>query len=342
MGKGRWFAWLLLLVMIFAGCGTEAEVVTSEITFEEESESQPESEVVEVESESEPLRVPVPFETVCYRVGGRRELLTEDPVLLRSVEDIQTITWGKEAFLWDYEKQANENWEDVDFFSMEDLGKEQFDEAFFEKHDLFLIPTMTGSGMYTVRVTDLLYVPATDSYELNYQSENRYWAVDEGTGAWLMMVTVEKGIFQQNGENALPEVRGTYMNIPYREEGYTQDGRHGVSMEMTFDQGELYPLTDGETGEYGISVYHYDEGKSTKICYFENGFTPAPAAVEQEITLADGRTVNVGYNEEGAWIWVDFRHESGCYWAVNQGVDPVRSRVLLPCILRAQIGPKNQ
>ncbi|MBR4866129.1 MAG: hypothetical protein IKU11_05555 [Clostridia bacterium] len=40
MGKGRWIVWLLLLVMTFAGCGTEAEVITSEIAFEEESESQ--------------------------------------------------------------------------------------------------------------------------------------------------------------------------------------------------------------------------------------------------------------------------------------------------------------
>ena len=40
MGKGRWIAWLLFFVMTLAGCGTETEVVTSEITFEEESESQ--------------------------------------------------------------------------------------------------------------------------------------------------------------------------------------------------------------------------------------------------------------------------------------------------------------
>jgi len=336
MGKGQWIVWLLLLVITLAGCGTEAEVVTSEIVFEEESESDSitvESEN-EAESESNPPRVALPFETVSYRVSGG-DFYNEDPVLIRSVEDFQTIAWGKEEFLWDYEKQANvENWEDIIFFSVESLGENQYDETFFENHDLLLIPTTTGSGMYTVRVTDFMYVPESDSYEVNLRTENKYFAVTEDVGVWLGILEVEKGLLNPSKKEKNYSIQAVHVNVDQMIYGESPDGINGVRVLS----GAFEPWKDETSGTYGLIYNAYWYQGTVKIAYHQNGFEPPAAFKKQTLQASDGRVITVGYDEDGTWLWMDFGHVSGCYGATNEGLRPIEAREWFQTVLRTDIG----
>ncbi|MBE6998726.1 MAG: hypothetical protein E7428_00890 [Ruminococcaceae bacterium] len=348
MGKGRWLAWLLLLVMTLAGCGTEAEVVTSEITFEEESESDSISIESENEPESEsevvPLRVPMEFEAKSYLVNGS-DFWDNDPVVIHSVEELKNLFWSKDVLVWDpnYEAEGEWDWESIPKFSVQALDEEGYDELFFETKDLFLIPAYAGSGSFDVRVAEFLYIPESASYEVYINTESDSWGYNTGTGSWLMAISVEKGLMD-NGEGLQPFViRGAHVNLPYTAEGYTADGKHGVSIQMSYEHSwDVQPLADETAGEYGVLINGWFAESNPRVCYFENGFSPEPAEMQQEMTLSDGRVVVVGYDAKGVWKWVDFRDVSGCYGAVNSWSDGMDSRILLPYVLRAELGPRKE
>ena len=364
MGKGRWIVWLLLLMMTLAGCGTEAEVVTSEMTFEEESESEPEREVVfeeesetgereitesEVELEGKlPLRVSVDFEAKCFFSGSGSVYEEYKPVVLHSSQELKDLNWPDYATQWEYQKREGLRiyealgalFEEGTPCSLQSLADDVYDETFFSKYDLLVMHQKIGSNSFTARVNDILYIPENDTYEIMIHSENDSFGWSEGYGYWIFTIALPKGILYAQGENHNFSVKLIYEQMMIPASGHTPDGKNGVQAEMSYEYNlEIHPWIDEEAGEYGVHYIDFGNDNGTRVCYFEAGFERPKADEISEVPLPDGRTVVIGYDEEGNWQWVDFCHITGCYGAINKGYVKNDARLLLRQILRAKLGP---
>ena len=191
MGKGRWLAWLLLLVMTLAGCGTEAEVVTSEVTFEEESESQ----VAQSEHQSHS----VTYATESYMVVSRSFLpkYSMVPFLITSKEKQMDLPFLSENTML----LPSKYWMSVESrgkeITYQELCQNRFDDDFFETNDLLLIPQITPNLGPKPTVGDFQYDSQAKQYELQlYSNDTKSRA--EAQGVFLHVVEVEKGLMDEN------------------------------------------------------------------------------------------------------------------------------------------------
>lgn len=337
MGKGQWIVWLLLLVITLAGCGTEAEVVTSEIVFEEESESEPESEAAEVESETWQAmhaKEPVSYTAESYmeRRGNIDYKTTMVPFLITAKDDLETPSFVTD----DFSLLASEHWEKASYDGCEvtyrALCEARYDDTFFETHDLLLLPNTTSTLSPHPTIGNFQYDPIAKRYELYVHSNDTGFASD-AVGEFLHIIEIEKGLLDGNLDEIL-QISWIHSRFAAFYADYTPDGKNGVMIEFWFDNWR--PLSKEGEGEYGL--YLTLEDKSVKIAWFPEGFQPEPAAYIQEDTLTDGRRVSIGYDEEDNWIWIDFQDPTGCYGAVNRGM----GSYLLHDLLNAKLGPREE
>ncbi len=208
--------------------------------------------------------------------------------------------------------------------------EETFDETFFQTHDLYL--TAVDFGYQPQAVS--LYLDEKDEtpklqLDLYPGGEDAGIAKNPQYEPWILLVALEKGALSASS------VEHTWNHVNYVSACSAMQNGRGVTIK--YDQN--FTATPILTAKK--QVVHLEADTSVKyveVGWWKDGFQRTKADHTKTKTAADGRSVTVGYNDGGNWLWVDYNHPSGCYGAHNHNVFEKNESEAFDAVLSATLG----
>ena len=341
-------AFLFALLLIATSCGenTEQEEKEPQEYQEEQTENESES-VLEAEKTSENVEI----KSTCYKLnywyGEEFDLYNEAtnpgyPNIITEPDDIYHLDAFTKSYALEYQEPFkivyNQPKDGIPFL---EIWGERYDDAFFQEKDVLIFWMRNQFAELQYEVTGFAKDSESGNWKLHMRCVQNLKNMLSAYDRWAFIVEVPKGIFSGENPEPFPEIVMDYAYEAYQDCYYF--GENGVSLEsLHYKVQAIY-----NSERWGVKVQTEQSlvGENlvnrscfAEVAYWQNGFFLDPTSQVVETTTPDRKTVQVGYDQQGNWLWVDYMHPSGKYAAINYGATGSNAENLLEVVLTAELG----